>query len=360
MLGANQAVPAVSRRRLLAGVGLSALAGVGAGVLRGFPSSAQDPTTMDAELTIRAATVWRNGYAGLVGDADDDIMLHELHFGADGNVAIGGQIDTLPHEFQAWGVAAIGDRLWVTGTNASLFEVVTVENGVDHLPEELREVAGEGDPELPDGVFEYEEWRYRPALYVVGQGVEQVDLTVPERIGWGVATGIVTDGARSIIVAIDGSPHPDAGVITRTHLAGSTDGGQTWRQRLLDDSLHEGYATSLVGTEGRLLALSVDGAGTRRLRSGFLGSDPDLDLVDAVDGAGPVVAAVPDGQGGVKVLTQTADGSIGIDAYRRDTLDRRDVAESGPCACATTNVVAVNGADGLWIAVTADGARLGS
>lgn len=362
MLGGNQGAPAVvSRRRLFAGVGLSALAGAGAGALRGFPSSAHDPVQDPAQPTIRAATVWRGGYAGLVGDAYDHISIHRLQFGEDGQVHIGSQLDVdLPDEFQPWGIAAGGGRLWVTGTLGNLFEVVTVDNRSDSVPEEFREMAGEGDPELPDAIFDLEVWHYRPALFAItGNRAEQVDLEVPEEIRWGAATAIVTDGPRSITVAMDGCPDPDAAVVTRTHLAVSNDGGATWRQRLLDRSLGEGFATTLVATGGRLLSLSVNGEGTRRLRSGLLGSDPDLDLVDTVHDAGPVLAAVPDGRGGVKVLAEGA-GGVGIEAYGPDTIERRAAAEPAPCACTTTDVVAVNGADDLWITVTADGAQLGS
>lgn len=367
MLGATDPVAALPRRRLLAGVGLSALAGAGVGALRGLPSGAHDSVPEPAEPaepagpTIRAATVWDGGYAGLVGDAHDQISIHRLRFGEDGHVTAGRRLDVeLPQEFQPWGIAASGEQLWVTGTLGQLFEVVTVDNRPDTIPEEFREIAGEGDPDLPDEIFDLEVWHYRPALYAItGNQAEPVDLDVPEEIRWGAATGIVTDGAGTIAVAMDGCPDPDAAMVTRSHLAVSDDGGATWRQRLLDRARGEGFATTLVGTAGRLHALSVDGAGTRHLRSGILGSGPDLDLVDTVHDAGPVLAAVPDGRGGIKVLTEV-DGRIRFDIYRQEAIERRAAAEPEPCACATTEVVAVHGADDLWMTITADGARLGS
>lgn len=361
MRGATDPAAALPRRRLLAGVGLAALAGAGVGALRGLPSGAHDPGPGGAEPAIRAATVWGGGYAGLVGDAYDQVSVHRLRFGEDGRVTPGRPLDVdLPPEFQPWGIAATGEQLWVTGTIGYLFEVVTVDNRADTVPEEFREIAGDGDPELPDEIFDLEVWHYRPALYAVtGDRAEPVDLAVPDEIRWGAATGIVTGDDGTIAVAMDGCPDPDAAVVTRTHLAVSGDGGATWRQRLLDRAGGEGFATSLVTTAGRLHALTVDGAGTRRLRSGILGTEPDLDLVDTVHDAGPVLAAVPDGRGGIKVLTEVG-GRVRFDIYRPEAIDRRAAAEPAPCACATTEVVAVNGADDLWMTIAADGARLGN
>lgn len=319
---------ALTRRRLLAGVGLSALAGVGGTALRGSPSPSQ-PTTAEPATgpAIHAATVWRGGYAGLVA-GPDGVAPHLLHVGGDRRVRIGQRLPvTLPPEFQPWGIAAAGGTLWITGTVGHLAEVVTVDNRADGVPEEFRDIAAAGDPALPDGVFDLEVWHYRPALYASdGESVTAVELPVPDEIRWGAATAIATDGHGTLVVALDGCPDPDAAVVTRSHLAVSTDNGLTWQQWLLDKSLREGYATTLSVTGGRLAAACVDGEGTRRLRLGPLSPRPELRLVETVSGGGPVAGVLFDGRDGVRLVS---DG------------------------------VVVNGTDDMWITVQVDGAYLG-
>lgn len=314
---------ALTRRRLLAGVGLSTLAGVGGAALRGSPS----PSQPAAQPAIHAATVWEDRYAGLVVNPDGTSAPHLLQVGDDRRVVVGQRLPLrLPPEFEPWGIAATGGTLWITGTARHLAEVVTVDNRADGVPEEFRDIAAAGDPALPDGVFDLEVWHHRPALYASdGESTTPIDLPVPDEIRWGAATAVVTDGRGTVVVALDGCPDPDAAVVTRSHLAVSTDNGRTWRQWLLDRSLREGYATTLTVTGGRLVAACVDGEGTRRLRLGPLGPRPELRLVETVRGGGPVAGVLSDGGDGVRLV---GDG------------------------------VVVNGAEGMWITVREDGAYL--
>lgn len=315
--------PVLTRRRLLTGIGLSTLAGLGGTALAGLPSALQ-PAGAPA---IQAATVWRDGYAGLVATGGEAPAVHRLHVEADQRVRVGQRLAaTLPAQAQPWGIAATGDTLWVTGTVGHLAEVVRVDNRIDGIPEEFREVAAAGDPDLPDDVVDVEVWHYRPVLYATdGESVTPVDLPVPAEIRWGAATAVATDGERILAVALDGCPDPDAAIITRSHLAVSTDGGQTWRQWLLDDALREGYATTLTVAGGRLVAACVDGDGNRRVRQGPLGPRPELRPVEVETGYGPLAGVAPAGPDHVRLVT------------------------SG---------VVVNGADGKWITVREDGAYL--
>jgi len=323
----------MSRRAFIAGVGLSALAGVGVAALRGFPTFAEAGHEFTSALHIRAATVWGDAYAALVGAADDHVTITRLHVGADRSVTVGEDLGVAwPHGFQPWGIAAIGERLLVTGSLASLFEVVTVDNRSDALPPGLRELAGDGDPGLPDAIIDYEVWHYRPALVAVEGGrVERVALPVPNGIGWGAATGIATDRVTKIAVAMDGCPDPDAHVITRCHLAVSADGGVTWQEQLVDRGLREGYATTLAGDGSSFFAVTVTGEGHRTVRRGVLGTDPSLTVVDSTDGAGPVRAVVANADGGVRLFERASNSD---------------------------HIIAVNGVPGTWIAATQHGARL--
>lgn len=321
----------VSRRGLLAGVGATALAGVGVATLRGYPILAQPGTP---SLAIRAVTAWGDGFAALVGADDHAVTVHPLRLGGDRQLTVDPPLAVRwPHEFQPWGIAATGNRLWVTGSMASLFEVVAVDNRTDAVPEELREMAGEGDPDLPDAIVDYEVWHYRPAVFTIegeeGERVEPVEILVPE-LGWGSATGVATDGTGTIAVAMDGNPDPDAHVISRCHLAVSTDGGSTWRQGPLDRALGEGFATTVVATGESLVALTVNGGGIRTRRAGRLGAGLRLDHESRIEGLGPVHAAVADGSGGVDLVTESAGRRI----------------------------IAVNGLSNTWITVTGAGARL--
>ncbi|SDD84134.1 hypothetical protein [Glycomyces harbinensis] len=307
---ADSATPGLTRRTLLTGA---------AALLAATAATAAPRRAEAADLPqIRAAAAGWTGRRGelLVLTADPvteaDYALRLLEATEpDAPAELGPPLPIpLPADFHPHSMAALGSVLWVTGA---------VE--LDHD-------------------------RARPALVRIehAEGA-YTQLPVPKAIRSGIATGVTPFGATGLAVVLEGCPDPHSAVVTRSHLAISTDAGRTWTQRRLASGLGEGFGTVLTGTGQGLFAATGDQDGTQTIH---IGSKERIEAVATIPGTGRPMAAVAEADG-VRVFSDR-DGTVGLARYAGDGTPLGSAADESAADCACSGeIFAVPGSPGLWL-----------
>ncbi|GAB3234493.1 hypothetical protein GCM10027447_31650 [Glycomyces halotolerans] len=200
------------------------------------------------------------------------------------------------------------------------------------------------------GAVELDADRSRPGLIRVdGDAAEAVEPPVAETIRSGVATAVTPIGETAIAVATVGSADRHLAAISRSHLAVSTDGGDTWTHRPLADDLGESFGTVLAAAGDRLYAVTADGDGTQHVYIG--GADTELELLATEAGAGRPMAAVATVDERILVFSDQ-DGRAHLLRYGRGGPESADESADRPA-----EIVAVPGRPGAWLEVHGDDMR---
>jgi hypothetical protein len=321
----SDATPHLSRRTVLTSAA-AILAGA-AGVPARPASAAQAPR-------IRAAAAGWTGRDGELlvlteeaqsGDASDyAVRILEPAEAVAAGAAVTGTLGPsfslpLPRDFTPHSMAATGPVLWVTGARSL----------------------------APD--------RARPALVRIEDATgAYADLPVPKAIRSGIATAVCPFG-NGLAVAIEGGPDEHLHVLSRSHLAVTTDGARTWTGRSLSADLGEGYGTVLAETDHGLFAALADGTGTQFAYTGRLTERTALALkpVGTFPDAGRPMAAVA---AGTHVsLFSDRDGAITETRFAHGPTEPAFDGTPRDCAC-RGQVLAVPGRRGLWLET--DGATI--
>lgn len=340
----------LTRRTVLTGAAAMLAAGVAAA-----PGTAD---AADPAPAIRSAAARGEELLVLTDDGDpaEVYAIRRLVVDAERRAGLGRRLPVeFPDGFHPHSIAARGRTLWVTGSVDELVKTITVDNRSDAPGSDLGSLRNEADPMLPDAIVDIAVHRARPALLrIEEERAAFVEFPVPGSIRSGAATAVALPGERGLAVAVEGCPDAGLAMITRSHLALSSDEGRTWRYSVLAEGLGEGYGTVLAAVGGRVFAVTADGAGTQTMRTGEATRDAALELVATEAGAGRPMAAVPTAEGEVDIFSDR-DGRVGESRFGRG--GRVGGTDRPDCGCAG-EIVAIRGRPGAWLEIDADTVRV--